>query len=205
MAEETESTTGGVERKPSLAMQLMNLINNFTSLPAVEPILTYLVWTVHLILGPLYAVLYLGFGLWDVCNGVLVQRFEDPSSGPIVITGCDSGFGRELALTLYEKGWKVYAGCLSDKGIKELAEKGDGTLIPIKLDVTKQADIDAAVKRVEKDNPDGLFALVNNAGKRLQLSVSKDVTDYVHEWLVITLQPSPLNCCFSRRRELRCH
>lgn len=39
---------------------------------------------------------------------------------PVVITGCDTGFGRKLAVRLAGRGLRVYAACLTDKAIQEL-------------------------------------------------------------------------------------
>jgi len=41
----------------------------------------------------------------------------------IVITGCDSGFGRTLALKLGAKGFKVYACCLTQRAMDELKKE----------------------------------------------------------------------------------
>ena len=41
----------------------------------------------------------------------------------VLITGCDTGFGRILAVRLAKKGFKVYAACLSDKGMEEIREE----------------------------------------------------------------------------------
>ena len=73
------------------------------------------------------------------------------------------GFGHDLAVDLGKKGWKVYAGCLTDQGIQNLKEKVS-SISALKLDVTKEADIDAAVKRIRSESPQGLYCLVNNAG-----------------------------------------
>lgn len=61
------------------------------------------------------------------------------------------------------KGWKVYAGCLTDQGIQNLKEKVP-SILALKLDVTKDADIAAVVKRISSESPQGLYCLVNNAG-----------------------------------------
>lgn len=75
---------------------------------------------------------------------------------------CDTGFGNKLALVLAEKGFSVYAGCLTDASVKAMnAVTG---ITALKMDVTKQADIDAVVERINKDHPNGLWAVVNNAG-----------------------------------------
>ena len=37
----------------------------------------------------------------------------------VYITGCDSGFGKDVALCLAEKGFQVFAGCLTDDGMKQ--------------------------------------------------------------------------------------
>ncbi len=38
----------------------------------------------------------------------------------VFITGCDTGFGRQLALKLAKKGFKIYAACLTEKGAEGL-------------------------------------------------------------------------------------
>ncbi len=44
----------------------------------------------------------------------------DPSGRWVVITGCDTGFGRLLAERLHSEGYRVLAGCLTAAGVKEL-------------------------------------------------------------------------------------
>ncbi len=90
------------------------------------------------------------------------QGYRSPR-GPILVTGCDSGFGKALATTLGEKGWKVYAACLTDVGAAALAAAAN--VSPVRMDVTQQAEVDAAVARIAGEHPEkGLYALVNNAG-----------------------------------------
>jgi NAD(P)-dependent dehydrogenase (short-subunit alcohol dehydrogenase family) len=82
----------------------------------------------------------------------------------ILVTGCDSGFGRASVIELAKKGYRVYAGCLTEKGKGELAGVGYPRMKPFILDVTKTADIEAAVQMIEAECTQGLFCLVNNAG-----------------------------------------
>ncbi|ETN83704.1 hypothetical protein NECAME_07246 [Necator americanus] len=42
-------------------------------------------------------------------------RIGDLSSKAVLITGCDSGFGRELVFRCIDKGFTVFAGCLTEK------------------------------------------------------------------------------------------
>lgn len=77
-----------------------------------------------------------------------------------------SGFGYELALELYTRGWNVYAGCLRAESVATLREKAGGSSMhALLMDVTKQVDIDRVVQHIEKENPQqGLYAVVLNAG-----------------------------------------
>ena len=90
----------------------------------------------------------------------------------IVITGCDSGFGKELALVASNAGFVVFAGCLSKDSFAQFKET---TVIPLVMDVTKDKDVEAAVQAVQnwiiaKDSNKNesssrvLHALCNNAG-----------------------------------------
>ncbi|KIH46717.1 hypothetical protein ANCDUO_23228 [Ancylostoma duodenale] len=66
-----------------------------------------MVWLLFLCLLPI-AYIVARF-LWELL------RVGDLSSKAVLITGCDSGFGRELALRCIAKGFTVFAGCLTEK------------------------------------------------------------------------------------------
>lgn len=79
----------------------------------------------------------------------------------ILITGASTGIGRNLTETLAENGYHVYAGARKEKDLVALDEIDNVTAV--KLDVTSQEQVDAAVAMV-MENGTGLYALVNNAG-----------------------------------------
>jgi hypothetical protein len=89
----------------------------------------------------------------------------------VVITGCDTGFGKELALWAGEAGYVVFAGCLQKESFDQFEVKGS-LITPLVLDVTSDADVKAAATQVsnwinnpeKKGNKRVLHALVNNAG-----------------------------------------
>jgi NAD(P)-dependent dehydrogenase (short-subunit alcohol dehydrogenase family) len=79
----------------------------------------------------------------------------------ILITGASTGIGRHLAEALASKGYHVYAGARKDEDLAEL--DAIENITAVRLDVTKQDQVDAAVAQIEK-NGGGLWGLVNNAG-----------------------------------------
>jgi NAD(P)-dependent dehydrogenase (short-subunit alcohol dehydrogenase family) len=79
----------------------------------------------------------------------------------ILVTGASTGIGRHLTETLAEKGYHVYAGARKDADLAELEAIENVTAI--RLDVTKQDQVDAAVELI-REKGTGLYALVNNAG-----------------------------------------
>ena len=79
----------------------------------------------------------------------------------VLITGASTGIGRHLAEALAEKGYHVYAGARKDADLAEL--DAIENITAVRLDVTKQDQVDAAVELVSK-NGGGLWGLVNNAG-----------------------------------------
>lgn len=79
----------------------------------------------------------------------------------ILITGASTGLGRAMAELLASRGHFVYAGARKDKDIAEL--NAIENIQAVRLDVTKQEDIDAAVSTI-KEAGRGLYGLVNNAG-----------------------------------------
>lgn len=79
----------------------------------------------------------------------------------ILVTGASSGIGRNIAETLAASGYFVYAGARKQADLDALNEIPN--IQAIRLDVTKQDEIDAGVETVRKGGK-GLYGLVNNAG-----------------------------------------
>jgi NAD(P)-dependent dehydrogenase (short-subunit alcohol dehydrogenase family) len=75
------------------------------------------------------------------------------------ITGCSTGFGRELATQALARGFRTVVTARKPEQVEELAAKA----LVLKLDVTDQSQIDAAVKAAE-EKFGGIDVLVNNAG-----------------------------------------
>lgn len=79
----------------------------------------------------------------------------------ILVTGASTGIGRHLAESLATAGYHVYAGARKDKDLAELGAIENITAV--RLDVTKQDQVDAAVAKITEKGT-GLYGLVNNAG-----------------------------------------
>ncbi|MGB5468937.1 MAG: SDR family oxidoreductase, partial [Woeseiaceae bacterium] len=79
----------------------------------------------------------------------------------VLVTGASTGIGREIAETLAKNGYFVYAGARKQKDLDALNEIDN--IQAVRLDVTIQDEIDAAVATVQKGGK-GLYGLVNNAG-----------------------------------------
>lgn len=78
------------------------------------------------------------------------------------ITGCSTGFGRELAKEVLEQGNSAVVTARNPDDIKDITE-GNANAIALKLDVTKPEQITAAVKDA-MDKFGRIDVLVNNAG-----------------------------------------
>ncbi|WP_329061720.1 oxidoreductase [Amycolatopsis sp. NBC_01480] len=80
-----------------------------------------------------------------------------------LITGCSSGFGRELALAALAAGDRVLATARRPETLDELVDQGAGRLRAAALDVTDSAQVQAAVKTA-LDEFGRIDVVVNNAG-----------------------------------------
>ncbi|CAJ0574474.1 unnamed protein product, partial [Mesorhabditis spiculigera] len=97
---------------------------------------------------------------------------DDLPHRPVLITGCDSGFGYGLAVKCVANGMPVFAGCRTEEGIRRLqreiggGERGRGLLSAFLLDVTNGDSVEKAVEYVAKnaEKHGGLYGIVNNAG-----------------------------------------
>lgn len=77
------------------------------------------------------------------------------------ITGCSTGFGRELAKYVLERGYRTVVTARNPDEVKDVVAKGEA--LALKLDVTDQGQIDAAIKAAE-EKFGRIDVLVNNAG-----------------------------------------
>ena len=79
------------------------------------------------------------------------------------ITGCSTGFGREIARLILERGWRVVATARKPEQLEDLVAGHEDRALAIRLDVTDKqsvaASVDAALEKFGR-----IDVLVNNAG-----------------------------------------
>jgi len=78
----------------------------------------------------------------------------------ILISGASSGLGKETAKQLISEGYIVYVAARRVNKMKDLEEMG---AIALKMDITKEDEVQAVVKRIISDH-NRIDVLVNNAG-----------------------------------------
>ena len=79
------------------------------------------------------------------------------------ITGCSTGFGRELAKLVLDRGYRAVVTARDPAKVEDIAKgRGDRALV-LELDVTDPVEVDAAVKSAGK-HFGRIDVLVNNAG-----------------------------------------
>lgn len=81
----------------------------------------------------------------------------------ILITGASTGIGEACALHLDALGHRVYAGVRREEDAERLRTEASDRLVPVFLDVTDDAQIEAAAKTIDED-VGSLTGVVNNAG-----------------------------------------
>lgn len=100
------------------------------------------------------------------------------------ITGCSTGFGRELAKHVLERGYRTVVTARKPDEVKDLAGKGEALVL--KLDVTDQSQIDAAIKAAE-DKFGRIDVLVNNAGIGYFAAVEESEEDQVRRMFEVNV------------------
>ncbi|GAA6153808.1 SDR family NAD(P)-dependent oxidoreductase [Pseudoteredinibacter isoporae] len=111
----------------------------------------------------------------------LAQNASDErSQKAVLVTGASSGIGHQIALTLADNGYFVYAGARKEKDIAALSKLKN--MQGVRLDVTKNEDINAAVTQIKAAGR-GLYGLVNNAGVFVYdplIEISEDDMNFVN-------------------------
>ncbi|QIE28519.1 3-phenylpropionate-dihydrodiol/cinnamic acid-dihydrodiol dehydrogenase (plasmid) [Caballeronia sp. SBC1] len=95
-----------------------------------------------------------------------------------LITGCSTGFGRELAKLVLERGWRAVVTARDPSKLADLAEgHGDHALV-LQLDVTDRKQIADVVAKSQK-HFGRIDALVNNAGYGYLAAIEEGEDDAV--------------------------
>ncbi|XP_078545018.1 retinol dehydrogenase 7-like [Lissotriton helveticus] len=95
----------------------------------------------------------------------------------VLITGCDSGFGNQVARQLDQRGMRVLAACLTQKGAEHLKEATSQRLQTIIMDVANRDSVAAMAEWVKEQVGDkGLWGLVNNAGIGIPMAPNEWLT-----------------------------
>lgn len=92
-------------------------------------------------------------------SALSAQETEDERA--VLVTGASSGIGLRMTEVLSENGFFVYAGARDAEDLARLDAMEN--VQSVRLDVTIQSDIDAAVALVRAGGR-GLYGLINNAG-----------------------------------------
>lgn len=125
---------------------------------------------------------------------VTVAMAEDVPQKAVLVTGASSGIGLQIAETLAENGFHVYAGARKAADLERLDKMQN--VSAVRLDVTVQEDIDAAVEFVKGEGR-GLWGIVNNAGVVMLGSLVADSESNVRTTLEINvLGPVRINNAF---------
>jgi NAD(P)-dependent dehydrogenase (short-subunit alcohol dehydrogenase family) len=102
-----------------------------------------------------------------------------PSTTPVwFITGCSTGFGRELAKLILDRGWRAVVTARDAGRVSDLVEGAGDRALALGLDVTKAGQIEKAVSAA-KDRFGRIDVLVNNAGYGYQSSVEEGEDDKI--------------------------
>ena len=186
-----------------------------------------IVYTAYWFLVLVFLAPLVGIGLplmllWELVSRVIVKdRCIEPagndapmSSGipmryAVVISGCDSGIGKELALCLAAEGFIVFAGCLQKESLHAFSGMAS-SIRPLLVDVTCEEHIVAFSSTVADWLQEGgsnrerrvLHSLVNNAGVGISGYCDwLDIKDYEHcmngEFTILTECISENKSCHS--------
>jgi len=158
---------------PRRRSSFVSSFNNFIHRPIIDNFAWVIFWSIgYILVAPFLLPLIVARFLVNLTYSISDQLASVDSKGhAVVVTGADSGFGREISLQLARVGFLVYAGCLFEDtipGLQKEAEGLAGELVGIKFDVTSDQDVSSCQAEIANQlrhrGYKGLYALINNAG-----------------------------------------
>jgi NAD(P)-dependent dehydrogenase (short-subunit alcohol dehydrogenase family) len=94
-------------------------------------------------------------------------------SSPVwFITGCSTGFGRELARLVLDRGWRAVVTARDSSRVQDLTTGHEDRALALSLDVTDAGQVAASVKAAE-ERFGAIDVLVNNAGYGYQAPIEE--------------------------------
>ena len=90
-------------------------------------------------------------GVWALVGSAPSVMADQEPQKAVLITGATTGIGRVAAEHLASNGYFVYAGARKDSDIEELNKIEN--IQAVRLDVTIQEEIDAAVAHIRSEGP----------------------------------------------------
>jgi len=109
-------------------------------------------WVISIDITAGIAVLFVAYLVYVVCDWVLYKQVVagGPADRFVLITGCDSGFGRCVACRLDGAGCYVIATCLTQEGTTALQDTCSSRLTVIQMDVTDEDSVQQAFSVVSE-------------------------------------------------------
>src|SRR6266480_1934224 len=102
-----------------------------------------------------------------VRNGIgeiMTSTHDGQRKRSAVITGAGSGLGRDIALGLAAKGYRVFGTAMSAEEIADLKTASSGAVNLTVCDITNEAAVKAWAEQVSNENEGRLDLLISNAG-----------------------------------------
>jgi len=94
------------------------------------------------------------------------------------ITGCSTGFGRELARLVLARGWRAVVTARRPEQLQDLVANHADRALPLRLDVTDRQNVAAAVAEAEA-RFGRIDVLVNNAGYGYLAAIEEGEEDQI--------------------------
>jgi len=95
-----------------------------------------------------------------------------------LITGCSTGFGRELAKLVLARGWRAVVTARDVSKVADLVEGREDSALALALDVDQRAQVDSVVRQAEAKFG-AIDVLVNNAGYGYLAAIEEGEDDEV--------------------------